>query len=48
MLPLDSQAPAKLIPFIDKANETGVRHMLFISKLKADLGVDKTLRTIEQ
>jgi uncharacterized protein YbjT (DUF2867 family) len=46
--PLDVQAPAKLIPFIDKAKEMGVRHVVFNSALKADLNEQNPLRIIEQ
>ena len=46
--PLDSQAPAKLIPFIDKAKEMGVGHVVFTSALKADSDEKNPLRIIEQ
>ena len=46
--PLDFQAPAKLIPFIDKAKEMGVRHIVFNSALKADSDERNPLRIIEQ
>lgn len=46
--PLDFQAPAKLIPFIDKAKEMGVRHVVFNSALKADSDEKNPLRIIEQ
>ena len=34
--PLDFEAPAKLIPFIDKAKEMRVEHVVFNSYLHAD------------
>lgn len=46
--PLDAQAPAKLIPFIDNAKQMGVRHVLFISALMADMNEQSPLRIIEQ
>ncbi len=46
--PLDRDAPAKLIPFIDKAKEKGVRHIVFTSALKMDLNEQNPLRIIEQ
>ncbi len=45
--PLDSQAPGKLIPFIDKAKEMGVGHVVFTSALKADSDEKNPLRIIE-
>ncbi|MGO9019576.1 MAG: NmrA family NAD(P)-binding protein [Syntrophobacteraceae bacterium] len=46
--PLDAQAPAKLIPFIDKAREMGVRHVVLNSVLKADSNEQNPLRIVEQ
>ncbi len=46
--PLDFQAPAKLIPFVDKAKEMGVRHVVFNSALKADSDEQNPLRIIER
>lgn len=46
--PLDPEAPAKLIPFIDKAKEMGIKHVLFNSALKVDSDERNPLRIIEQ
>jgi uncharacterized protein YbjT (DUF2867 family) len=46
--PLDAQAPAKLIPFIDKAREMGVRHVVLNSVMKADSNEQNPLRIVEQ
>ncbi len=46
--PLDFQAPAKVIPFIDTAQEKGIRHVVFNSALKADSYEDNPLRLIER
>ncbi len=46
--PLDSKAPAKLIPFIDKAVSTGVRHVVFNSVMTADSDEENPLRIIER
>jgi uncharacterized protein YbjT (DUF2867 family) len=46
--PLDSRAPNKLIPFIDKAGEAGVRHIVFNSVMRADLDEKNPLRKIER
>lgn len=46
--PLDFQAPAKLMPFIDKAGETGVRHIVFTSAMSANLKEENPLRIIER
>ncbi len=46
--PLDLEAPAKLIPFIDKAKQMGVKHVVFNSSLKADLDEQNPLRIIEK
>ncbi|SPF32192.1 putative Uncharacterized oxidoreductase YesF [Syntrophobacter sp. SbD1] len=45
--PLDSEAPSKMIPFIDKAGESGVKYILFISALKMELSEQNPLRMIE-
>lgn len=45
--PLDVRAPEKLIPFIDKIKETGVRYVVFNSAIKADLNEQNPLRIIE-
>jgi uncharacterized protein YbjT (DUF2867 family) len=45
--PLDSDAPAKLIPFIDKAEEMSVKHIVFLSALSADLEEQNPLAIIE-
>jgi hypothetical protein len=44
--PLDFQAPAKLIPFIDRAKEMGVRPIVFNSALKAASDEQNPLRII--
>ena len=46
--PLDLEAPAKLIPFIDKAKQMGVKHVVFNSVLKADLDEGNPLGIIEK
>ena len=46
--PLDFDAPAKLIPFIDRAREKKVRHVVFNSALGADKNERSPLRIIEQ
>ncbi|MGC9964992.1 MAG: SDR family oxidoreductase [Syntrophobacteraceae bacterium] len=46
--PLDFEAPAKLIPFIDRAREMKVRHVVFNSALGADKVERSPLRIIEQ
>jgi uncharacterized protein YbjT (DUF2867 family) len=46
--PLDFQAPEKLIPFIDKAGETGVRHIVFNSAMSANSDKQNPLRIIER
>ncbi len=45
--PLDAQAPAKLIPFIDKAIDMGIEHVVFNSALRADLDDANPLRIVE-
>ncbi len=45
--PLDSEAPSKMIPFIDKAVESGGKYILFISALKFELSEQNPLRMIE-
>jgi uncharacterized protein YbjT (DUF2867 family) len=46
--PLDFKAPAKLIPFIDKAKQEGVKHVVFISVLNADSNEQIPLIKIEK
>ena len=46
--PLDSQASAKLMPFIDKAAETGVIHIVFTSAMTVELDEKNPLRIIER
>ena len=46
--PLDFEAPAKLIPFIDKAKEMGVKHVVFNSSLHADSDEQNPLRIVEK
>ncbi|MDR3567519.1 MAG: NAD(P)H-binding protein [Syntrophobacteraceae bacterium] len=46
--PLDSKAPEKLMPFIDKAVKTGVRHVVFNSVMTADSDEKNPLRIIER
>ena len=46
--PLDADAPAKLNPFIDKAKEMGVRHVVFNSALGMDINEQSPLRRIER
>ncbi len=46
--PMDPQAPAKLIPFIKKAKEVGVKHIVFISALGVDQNEQAPLRVIER
>jgi uncharacterized protein YbjT (DUF2867 family) len=45
--PMDPEAPAKLIPFIEKAKEVGVKHIVFISALGVDQNEQSPLRVIE-
>ncbi len=45
--PMDPEAPAKLIPFIEKAKETEVKHIVFISALGVDQNEQAPLRVIE-
>lgn len=45
--PMDPEAPAKLIPFIEKAKEVGVKHIVFISALGVDKNEQAPLRVIE-
>ena len=45
--PLDLDAPAKLIPFIDKAREMGIKHLIFNSALGANANEQTPLRIIE-
>ncbi len=46
--PLDPDAPAKLIPFIDKAKSAFVGHIVFISALGVDKDEQAPLRIIER
>ena len=46
--PMDPEAPAKLIPFIEKAKETEVKHIVFISALGVDQNEQAPLRVIER
>jgi uncharacterized protein YbjT (DUF2867 family) len=46
--PLDIEAPAKLMPFIDKAGEMRVKHIVFLSALSADLKEQNPLGIIER
>ncbi len=46
--PLDFEAPAKLIPFIDKAKEMRVEHVVFNSYLHADSDERNPLRIVEK
>lgn len=46
--PLDFQAPAKLMPFIDRAKDAGVRYIVFNSAMQADLNEKNPLRIIER
>jgi len=45
--PMDPEAPAKLIPFIEKAKEVGIKHIVFISALGVDQNEQAPLRVIE-
>jgi len=46
--PLDPEAPAKLIPVIDRAKATGVGHVVFISAFGVDAVEQAPLRRIER
>jgi len=46
--PLDSDAPAKLMPVIDKAKLSGVEHVIFISAFGVDAVEQAPLRRIER
>lgn len=46
--PLDATAPAKLAPVIATAKETGIRHIVFISALGANLNEQSPLAVIER
>ena len=46
--PLDPEAPAKLIPFIDRAKATSVGHVVFISAFGVDAVEQAPLRKIER
>jgi uncharacterized protein YbjT (DUF2867 family) len=45
--PMDPEAPTKLIPFIEKAKETGVTHIVFNSALGVDQNEQAPLRVVE-
>jgi len=45
--PMDPEAPAKLIPFVNKAKEAAVRHVVFVSALGVDQNEQAPLRVIE-
>lgn len=46
--PMDPEAPAKLAPFIEKAKEAGVGHIVFTSALGVDQNEQAPLRVIER
>ena len=46
--PMDPEAPAKLVPFVEKAKETGVKHVVFASALGVDQNEKAPLRAIER
>jgi uncharacterized protein YbjT (DUF2867 family) len=46
--PLDPEAPARLIPFIDRAREKKVKHIVFLSALGADKNERSPLEIIER
>ncbi len=46
--PMDPEAPAKLIPFVKKAKEAGVGHVVFVSALGVDQNEQAPLRLIER
>ena len=45
--PMDPEAPSKLIPFVVKAKEIGIKHIVFISALGVDHHEQAPLRVIE-
>jgi len=45
--PMDPEAPTKLVPFIEKAKETGVTHIVFNSALGVDQNEQAPLRVVE-
>ena len=45
--PMDPETPAKLIPFIKKAKEAAVKHVVFVSALGVDQNEQAPLRVIE-
>lgn len=47
-LPMDPEAPSKLNPFIDRAKEAGVRHIVMNSALGVDQNEEAPLRIIER
>ena len=46
--PMDPEAPAKLVPFVKKAKEAGVGHVVFVSALGVELNEQAPLRVIER
>lgn len=46
--PMDAQAPAKLIPFVEKAKTVGVEHVVFTSALGMDQNEQAPLRIVER
>jgi len=46
--PMDPEAPAKLVPFVQKAKEAGVEHAVFVSALGVDQNEQAPLRLIER
>jgi uncharacterized protein YbjT (DUF2867 family) len=45
--PMDAEAPAKLIPFVERAKEAALDHVVFISALGVDQNEQAPLRVIE-
>ncbi len=46
--PMDREAPTKLAPFVKKAKEAGVEHVVFVSALGVDQNEQAPLRVIER
>jgi len=46
--PMDADAPAKLIPFIEKARSAGIGHVVFNSALGMDQNEEAPLRIVER
>jgi len=46
--PMDLEAPAKLVPFVEKAKKAGVEHVVFASALGVDQNEQAPLRAIER